>query len=165
MSKTTIMNFDVDEANRTIKVERSFNADVDTVWTAWTDSKILDQWWAPKPWKAETKSQNFVEGGTWLYAMVGPEGEKHWSLCEYQSIKQQKSFAGLDGFCDENGTINEQMPRSKWVVNFTDNGDTTKVNIDITFDELKDLEATIQMGFKEGFTMGMDNLDALLANK
>ncbi|MFD2144274.1 SRPBCC domain-containing protein [Mucilaginibacter antarcticus] len=62
-----------DLANKKLNVTRTFNAPIDQVWKAWTDDTLLDKWWAPRPWKAETKSMNFTEGGTWLYSMVGPE--------------------------------------------------------------------------------------------
>lgn len=63
-----------DAANKKLIVVREFDAPLAEVWKAWTDSSILDQWWAPKPWKAKTKTMDFREGGTWLYSMVGPDG-------------------------------------------------------------------------------------------
>src|SRR5687767_13982427 len=98
------------------------------VWDAWTKPEILVQWWAPKPWKAKTKSMDFREGGSWLYAMVGPEGEVHWSKADYKTITHLKSFSGLDAFSDENGNINESLPRTMWENTFTGNGDSTMVN-------------------------------------
>ncbi len=159
MNKTILFNFLVDKENNKIKVERSFNAPLDLVWAAWTEAEILDQWWAPKPWKTETKSMDFREGGRWLYAMAGPEGEKHWCLLDYKTIDPKKSFSGIDAFCDEQGNLSKEMPRSSWKNRFTDQQDSTVVNIEIGFDKLSDLETIIQMGFKEGFTMGMENLD------
>ena len=162
MNKTVLFNFTVDKEARKIHVERSFDAPVDLVWKAWTDPAITDQWWAPKPWRAETKSQDFREGGRWIYCMVGPEGERHWCLFEYKSIHPQKSYSGMDAFCDENEVLNPEMPRMNWDNHFSAKGDSTVVNIDISFDKLDDLEKIIEMGFKEGFTMGLENLDAYL---
>jgi hypothetical protein len=42
----------------------------------------------------------------------------------------------------------------------TDTG--SKVEITLSFDNEADLEKIIQMGFKEGFSMGLENLDELL---
>src|SRR6187431_3103993 len=70
MNATILFNFQVDKVNKKINVERSFNGPIDPVWSAWTEAEILDQWWAPKPWRAETKSMNFKEGGRWHYCMV-----------------------------------------------------------------------------------------------
>ena len=159
MNKTIFMDFQVDKANNKIRVHRSFEAPVDMVWAAWTQAEILDQWWAPKPWRAVTKEMNFEEGGVWHYYMAGPKGEKNWCMAEYESITPKKSFSYRDAFCDENLNLDQNHPRMHWENKFTDEGDTTMVNIEISFNKLADLETIIRMGFKEGFTMGMENLD------
>jgi uncharacterized protein YndB with AHSA1/START domain len=163
MNKAMIFNFEVDKENRKIRVERSFDAPLDLVWSAWTEAVLLDQWWAPKPWKAETKSMEFSEGGRWLYAMVGPEGERHWALMEYESIAPKKSFSSRDAFADQDGKVDGALPASAWVNSFSESGGTTTVTNVIRFDDLAQLESLIQMGFKEGFTMGLENLEELLA--
>lgn len=93
------MNFFVDRKNKKIKVEREFDAPIDMVWSAWTESELPDQWWAPKPWKAKTKFIDFKEGGFWLYAMVSPEGEKHWARADFLQINPMLSFTSLERFC------------------------------------------------------------------
>lgn len=158
------MNFSVDKENKKIKVEREFAASLDKVWAAWTTSELLDQWWAPKPWKAKTKSMDFSEGGTWLYAMVGPDGTQHWARADYKDIKVSQSYSAYDAFCDENGTINTDFSRSLWNNTFKQQADSTIVTIEISYKELADLEQILEMGFKEGFTAGLENLDALLAS-
>jgi len=164
MTSNLAMNFSVDKENKKINVQRAFAAPVARVWAAWTEPELLDQWWAPKPWKAETKSMNFTVGGRWLYAMVGPDGEKHWSFADYTAISPEKNYSEKDGFCDENGNINNEMPRSEWNVTFSESdANNTVVNIEITHEKLSDIESILAMGFKEGFTAGMDNLDELIA--
>jgi uncharacterized protein YndB with AHSA1/START domain len=159
MSHNLKFDFSVDKENKTITIKREFAAELPLVWNAYTKSEIMDLWWAPKPWKTKTKSQDFREGGHWHYAMVGPEGETHWCWADYLKIKPQKHYSGLDGFADEAGNINKELPQSAWSVDFTNLGEKTLVNYVITFPDLAQLETTIQMGFKEGMTMAMENLD------
>jgi len=154
-----------DEANNKMFAERQFDAPVKDVWKAWTEPELLDQWWAPKPWKAVTISMDFREGGTWLYYMEGPDGTKQYCRNDYSSIIPEKSFQGLDAFCDENGTINTEFPRMNWRVDFTKSEPGTKVKIEISFDSKESLEKIIEMGFKEGFAMAHNNLDELLAKQ
>src|SRR5262245_15792478 len=96
--KTT---YQKDMANNKMNVTREFAAPVPQVWKAWTEPDLLDQWWAPKPWKAETKKMDFREGGNWLYSMVGPDGTRHWARVDYKKIIVQKFFSGKDAFADE----------------------------------------------------------------
>ena len=163
MKHDLAFEFLVNKENKTITVKREFAAELPLVWDAYTKSEILDQWWAPKPWKARTKTMDFREGGYWHYAMVGPEGEEHWALANYKTIDPKKRFTALDGFADAEGVVNTEMPQSKWEVSFTPKEEVTLVENLITFDDLAQLETTIQMGFKEGLTMAMEGLDALLA--
>lgn len=165
MNKAILFNFTVDKDNKQINVERSFKAPKDLVWEAWTTPEILDQWWAPKPYKAVTKSMNFTEGGQWHYYMAGPQGEQYWCLFDFEKIVPLTSFSGLDAFCDENAVISDTKPRVKWYNEFIDQGDTALVQINIQFDQLEDLETIISMGFKEGFTAGLENLDQYIASQ
>ena len=54
MTVNSKMQIDKDLDNKKMTITRGFDAPVADVWRAWTESELLDQWWAPKPWKAET---------------------------------------------------------------------------------------------------------------
>ena len=162
MKTDLLMNFSVDRENKKIDVKREFAAPLSRVWADCTESRLLDQWWATKPWMAKTKTMNFKEGGYWLYAMEGPDGTKHWSRADYKEIIPLKSFSGRDAFCDERGIIDPAFPRSLWTVEFHETSNSTLVSIETKFGELSDLEKMLEMGFKEGFTSALENLDELL---
>ena len=162
MNPEKIFNFVVDKDNLTVKVERSFDAPLDLVWSAWTEAELLDQWWAPKPFNAETKSMDFSEGGRWLYAMVSPEGQKHWALKNFSKITPRKNFTYQSIFCDENGKVNPGTTSSTWINTFVESKGITLVTNDIRCETLAHLEAQIKMGFKEGYTANLNQLEELL---
>lgn len=164
MTTPAIFNFTVKKEEKSITVERSFNAPLNTVWDAWTRADILCKWWAPQPWTCVVKSMDFREGGRWLYYMQGPEGERHWSFFEYEKIQPKSSFAGRDGFCDEHGTVNMQMPRMQWESRFSTADGGTLVRTQLRFESAEHLEQIVAMGFKEGFAQGLQQLEELLAN-
>lgn len=169
MKSNLLFEFLVDKKNNTITIKREFAASLELVWEAWTNPEILDQWWAPKPYKTKTKSMDFREGRMWLYEMFHTENrnqhESHWCKTDYHKIEPQTSFSGVESFCDENGNVHTYMPKSLWTNTFTENSQTTTVNIVAQYESLVDLEKIIQMGFKEGFTMAMQNLDQYLEAK
>ena len=154
--------FSVDKENSTIYIKRDFNASLQRVWQAWTTAELLDRWWGPEPWRAETKAIDFREGGYWLYAMVGPEGERHWGRLDYIEIKNEESFRAKDGFCDENGTPSSELPQNLWEIVFRETDGKVLVDMILIFDSPEDLETNSRMGFKEGFTAGLNQLDELL---
>jgi uncharacterized protein YndB with AHSA1/START domain len=163
MNMEKVFNFTVDKENLSVKVERSFDAPLDMVWAAWTEAELLDQWWAPRPWKAETKVMDFSEGGRWQYAMVSPEGQKHWDLKEFQKIDARNGFSYLSRFCDENGNVASGTEGSTWNNSFKETDGVTVVTNDIRVPSVEHLEAHLERGFKEGYTMGLNNLEELLA--
>jgi uncharacterized protein YndB with AHSA1/START domain len=163
LNKETI--FTKDLANKKLKVVREFDAPLELVWKAWTDSELLDQWWAPKPWKANTQTMDFREGGRWLYYMEGPDGERHYCRADYQSVIPNKRFIGDDSFCDEHGNKTSELPQMHWRSEFSRSGSGTKVEVEITFSSEADMEKIIEMGFKEGFAAAHNNLDELLAGQ
>lgn len=170
MNSNLLFDFVVNKENNTIVVNREFKANLELVWKAWTTAELLDQWWAPAPLRNQTKYLDFREGGYWLYTMLDENGERIkfnneeiWSKHSYISITDKVYFTAKDGFCDENGTMNPAIAQNLWEVKFTESSDCTLVVITSTFDKLEDLEQTIEMGFKEGFTMGLNQLEELLS--
>lgn len=151
-----------DLANKKLTVTRMFDATSDLVWRAWTESELLDLWWAPKPYRAETKRHEFKVGGYWLYAMISPEGEKHWARLDYLKIEAPKSFEAIDTFCDDEGKRNTDFPQMSWNNEFFADGSATKVIVNITFEKEEDIQTIIEMGFKEGFAAALTNLDQYL---
>src|SRR6266478_1806488 len=155
-----LFDFTLDKSKKTVFINREFDADLSLVWDAFTKQEILDQWWAPKPWASKTKFMNFEDGGRRFYAMVSPEGEEHWSIQKYTSISPKTNFKFLNAFADKDE--NPELPGSEWDLNFSEQNGKTKVSITIYNESLARLEKMIEMGFKEGMTMGLQQLDELL---
>ena len=160
MKESLLFDFTVDKSTKTVFINREFDAGLSLVWDAFTKQEILDQWWAPKPWTSKTKFMNFEVGGRRFYAMVSPEGQERWSIQKYTSISPKTNFKFLNAFADENE--NPQLPGSEWDLSFTEQNGTTNVSISIYNESLERLEKMIEMGFKEGFAMGLQQLDELL---
>lgn len=151
-----------DASNKKLTITRDFDAVPELVWRAWTESELLDQWWAPKPYRAETRFMDFRDGGHWLYAMVSPANERQWCRADFGAIEKHKSFRSIGGFCDENGVKNDTVPDMHWYNTFHAAGDGTRVIVELSFDTEEELSTIISMGFREGFTAALGNLDQYL---
>ena len=147
----------------TFQAKREFNAEPALVWRAWTEAELLDQWWAPAPWKCETKIMDFREGGKWLYDMVGPEGERHGGIQYYEKIEPVDYFSGTDAFADETGAINQDLPVATWKNTFIPTETGTMVICFARYPNAQSLETVIKMGMSEGLTMAHDQLENVLA--
>ena len=103
---------------------------------------------------------DFREGGMRFYVMVGPEGQEHWAIQKYKSITPKSNFTYLNAFADKDA--NPNLPGSDWDLSFSEQNGKTTVNIVIVNDSLERLEQMIEMGFKEGFTAALQQLEAVL---
>jgi uncharacterized protein YndB with AHSA1/START domain len=155
--------FTKDMAAKKLHVIREFNAPVEKIWKAWITPELLEKWWGPKPWTAVTKSMDFTVGGVWLYAMVGPHGQKHWSHVKFTAIDEGKSFSADATFCDGEGNFLPNSPTGHWKNTFIGMGDKSRVEVELSFDEETDMKTLVEMGFEGGFTMGLNQLEELLA--
>ena len=160
MKDDLLFDFKVDKGTKTVFIHREFDANLSLVWDAYTKQEILDQWWAPKPWVSKTKYMNFEVGGRRFFAMVNPEGQEHWTIHKYITISPKTNFKTYNAFADKDE--NPELPGSNWDFTFSEQNGKTKVSITIYNESLARMEQMIEMGFKEGFTMAMQNLEKLL---
>ncbi|MES3100445.1 SRPBCC domain-containing protein [Sphingomonas faeni] len=143
-------------------IAREFNAVRQLVWDCHTRQDLLDQWFAPKGLTTKTKHMDFRDGGYWHYAMVTPDGQHYWNRLEYVETDPIDGYTAMDGFCDETGTVNPDMPRSKLVVTFADASDRTLVTTIVQYASPDDLQKAIDMGLEGGMASTMERLDELL---
>jgi uncharacterized protein YndB with AHSA1/START domain len=141
-------------------VDREFDAELALVWDAFTKPEILDQWWAPKPFASKTKAMEFKVGGRRFYAMISPEGQENWQLQQYTSITPKTNFKYLSVFADQDE--NPFLPGSNWDLSFSEQNGITRVSISIYNESQERMQKMIEMGFKEGFAMTLNELGNLL---
>ncbi len=163
MTNNFPVDFILDKKNNTLTFRREFAARRQLVWDCYTQSELLDRWYAPENFSTKTRSIDFRAGGHWHYAMVAPNGNHAWGWIDFITINPIDGYATLSGFCNELGEINQELPRANWVQTFTDKGKNTVVETVITFASLADWETIAAMGMQEGMKSTLACLDILLA--
>lgn len=61
---------------RGFSIEHTFRAPAAKVFGAYTDPKLVPQWWAPKGTSMTVESMDVREGGSYRYVMQQPDGTK-----------------------------------------------------------------------------------------
>ena len=163
MKNNLLFDFTADKSTNTIFINREFAAQQSLVWDAFTNQEILDQWGAPEPWTAHTIHMDFHVGGRRFYKMVSPEGQEHFSVQDYTLISPKTSLKYISGFSDKDENINPEFYGSENTLDFSEANGVTTVRISIKYKTLAILEMMIERGFKEGFTMTLNNLEKILA--
>jgi uncharacterized protein YndB with AHSA1/START domain len=171
MKTNLLFDFTIDKAAKTVYITREFDAPLPLVWDAFTKQEFLDQWWAPKPLVSKTKVMNLEVGGRRFYSMVWPEGQEYWGVEKYTLINPKTKIKWLASFTDKDENINAESPTAEWELNFSEQNarsdepagrGITKVSISVYFKSLEELKKMIEMGFKEGFTMTINELANVL---
>jgi uncharacterized protein YndB with AHSA1/START domain len=68
---------DIAPANdRELVVARIIDAPREKVYRCWTDTRLLTQWFAPKPWTTPRAEMDVRTGGSSLVVMAGPDGNE-----------------------------------------------------------------------------------------
>jgi uncharacterized protein YndB with AHSA1/START domain len=155
--------FETDLTAKTIHIVREFNAPVEKVWKAWTEPALLEKWVVLRHWTAETRTMDFTVGGVWLYAMISPEGQKHWVYAQFTAIENGSAISTIGRFTDGGGNPILDGPKSYRDTTFSAiEGNRTRIDMVITFEEESTIKMFVEGGFKEGISMTLDLLDELL---
>jgi len=158
-------DFIADMQKSTLTVRREFAAGRQLVWDCFTKAELLDKWFAPKPLTTKTKSMDFRDGGHWHFAMIDPEGAHYWSRTDYETITPIEGYTAYDGFTDETGVVNPDMPRSYVDKTFVDLDGRTMVEMLISYKSPEDLQKVIDMGMEGGLASTLERLDELLVSQ
>ncbi len=158
----TVVSTSPDREKLELTVVAEFDAPAEKVWQVWEDPRKLEKWWGPPTWPATFTAFDFREGGVAEYHMTGPEGEKSPGFWRFQAIEANRRIRFQDGFANEDGSRNEEMPTMVMEMTLEENGDGTRMTTVSKFNSLEDLDQLIGMGMEEGIRLAMGQIDELL---
>lgn len=157
-----VISTNPDREKLEMTVVAEFDAPADKVWDVWADPRKLEKWWGPPTWPATFHEYEFAEGGVAKYFMTGPEGEKAPGYWRFQVIEENRRIQFLDGFANEDGEPDENMPSMVMTMTLDVEGSRTRMTTVTKFSSIEDLEQTLEMGMEEGMREAMGQIDALL---
>jgi len=159
----TVRAVEKDLTTLTMVVTADFDAPVERVWQLWADPRQLERWWGPPTYPATVVDHDLVPGGTVRYFMTGPEGEKVHGWWRVLAVEAPTSLEVQDGFADDTGAPDPDMPVTSMRVALSEQGGVTQVVITSTFPSLEAMERLIAMGMEEGLRAAMAQMDDILA--
>jgi uncharacterized protein YndB with AHSA1/START domain len=104
-----------------------------------------------------------VAGGRVSYFMSGPDGEKFHGWWQVRTVEAPTRLELIDGFADDDGKPDPDMPTTVMIVSFTAGDDGTVMAIESHFPSLEAMEQLVTMGADEGMALAMGQIDAILA--
>lgn len=159
-----VTSVDTDPEALTLTVIADFTAPVRRLWDAYLDPRQLGRFWGPPGYPATfTRHDGFV-GGLSNYYMTGPEGERYHGYWRWMAVDEGRSFEVRDGFANDDGTPNTELPEGRMVIEFTETALGSRVSVISHFGSVEEMEQLIEMGQVEGMREAMGQMDDVLAD-
>lgn len=147
---------------RTIIFERTFDAPIERVFAAYSQSELFEQWFHPDGAVTKVHAFDFKPGGRTFFSIETPDFTSY-TVMDYISIQTPHSFEYHDYFANAQGEINPDMPSNHIYMTFEEKtpGQTTVCSKSV-FETEAMVEEMLRMGIEEGMTRTLDQLDTLL---
>jgi uncharacterized protein YndB with AHSA1/START domain len=160
----SVTSIDKDFDNLTLTLIADFDAPVERVWQLWAEPRQLERWWGPPSHPATVEEHDLTLGGDVTYFMTSPEGEKYRGWWRITSVNPPKSLEFTDGFADQEGKPNADMPTTTVQMQLTEHDGGTRMELRSVFDSRDQMEQLATMGMAEGLQQAVGQMDALLAD-
>ena len=125
--------------------------------------RLLERWWGPPTYPATVLDHDLTAGATVSYVMTGPEGDQSRAWWHVLAVDAPHHLEFEDGFADDTGNPNPDMPTTKSRVALQEQADgTIRMTIETRFPSDEAMAQMISMGMEEGVTAALAQIDGLL---
>ena len=160
----TVIDLVKDAASLSMTITTEFDAAPERIWQLWSDPRQLERWWGPPGYPATFVTHELRAGGVSRYFMTTPEGEKYWGWWQIRSVAAPNRIELEDGFGDEHGDPNPDMPVGSMVITIESTAPgRTRMTLVSTFPSAEAMEQVLAMGMEEGIRASLGQIDAILA--
>jgi uncharacterized protein YndB with AHSA1/START domain len=150
-----------------VRIERDFDANIDSVWDMWTDPELFKQWYGPMGMSVPVAEMNLEVGGQRKICMEMKTPERSmsmWFTGVYKEITPPSRLVYTESMCDADGIL--IPPSSMGMPKGTP--DVTEVIVELADVDGKTRMTMVHVGVPEGsageggWTQAFDKLAALI---
>jgi len=151
--------FVTDRRKKQLVMSRVFNAPREDVFRAYTDPKLIPQWWGLRSQTTTVEAMDVRKGGRWRYVCRDPSGTEYAFRGEYRDVEPPERIVSTFEF--------EGMPGHVVLetATFDDLVGKTKLTVTSQFESVEDLEGMLQSGMESGARETWDRLEELLGRE
>ena len=98
----------MDSSGDWVKIEREFDAPVETIWKMWTVPALFAQWYGPKGFSVPVAEMDVAVGGTRKICMEMQMPEKTmimWFTGVYKEVSAPNRLVYTESICDADGNL------------------------------------------------------------
>jgi uncharacterized protein YndB with AHSA1/START domain len=148
-------------SDRELILTRLIDAPRAALFRAWTDQRLLTQWFAPLPWTTPAAELDVRPGGACRVVMRDPKGREFPNQGVYLKVVPNERLVFTDAYTDAREP--SQKPFMTVILTFEDEDGRTRYTARVRHWTVEDREAHEKMGFHEGWNQCTDQLAALVA--
>ncbi len=151
------LNLVAEPGKQEIVITRVFDAPRELLFKAFTDPKLIPQWWGPKIYNTRVDKMEAKPGGIWRFIHRNANGNEFCFHGVYHEVASPERLVYTFEF--------EGMPGHVLLetVTFEEQGSKTKLIDQSVFQSVADRDGMIQSGMEGGASESMDRLAELLA--
>jgi uncharacterized protein YndB with AHSA1/START domain len=142
---------------REIHAERFFDASRERVWQAFTDPKLIPQWWGQRSTTTIVETMEVRPGGRWRFVQRSDDGTETGFSGEFRELNEPESLTWTFSWDGNPGQASVET------VTFTEEHGGTLVKSVAVFESEKDRDDMLDYGMEAGMAETYDRLDELLA--
>ncbi len=148
--------------DREIVIIRFYDAPRAAVFKAWTDPKILQQWWGPKGFTNPVCEVDPRVGGSWRIVMRAPDGTEYPCGGVYREIVEPQRLVFTNIATDNDG---KPILDGLTTVTFEDGGGKTKLTLRTGARALVAYAADYLAGMEVGWSQSLNRLAQQFADR
>ncbi len=143
-----------------LSIELELDAPAEKLYRCYTDPKLLQKWFAPKPWTIKSVDTDVRPGGRFNFVMASPEGQEFPNTGIFLEVVPNKRLVSTDAVTP--GVFTPSGPFMIADVTFEDLGNgKTKYRAVARHWSEETKKQHAEMGFEPGWTQTARQLEAL----
>ncbi len=139
---------------------RVFDAPRSLVWKAWTDPKMMAQWWGPKGFSNPVCEMDVRPGGKMRIHMTGPDGTVYPMTGMFREVVPPERLVFSNVAEDLDG---KPLLEGETTVTFEEQGGKTRLTVRSSARAVEPIGDDMLKGMNEGWTQSLDRLADLVA--
>ncbi len=141
-----------------VKIVRVFDAPRDLVWQAWTDPKMLAQWFGPRGFTSSVPQWELRVGGALRIVMHGPDGNDYPMKGVFTQVKPPERLAYTNIALDGDGN---HLLEGDTTVSLSDSGGKTTMVLTSHMVGRVPFAPQMLAGMEAGWTQSIDKLEEM----
>ena len=147
--------------DRELVLTRLIDAPREKLFRAWTEPEVLKQWFTPAPYTTLVAELDVRPGGANLIVMCDPEGREFPNRGVYLEVVENERLVFTDAYTE--AWQPSQKRFMTVIVTFENEDGKTRYTARVRQWTVADREAHEKMGFHDGWSRAIDQLEAVVA--